>query len=213
MRYSRFPMRSSSTIKTAPPPEGLAAIGDSAAANLRYIRDTIEAAHAFTLVPGRGCILMGGIALLAAVLDALPRLAPYWLTIWLSAAVFAGAVALYEMAEKARRQGVSLRRTVAFRFFMTLAPSFVAGGILTAALLGEVGRDVISGVWMLSYGAGIAASGPFSIPVVLIAGCAFIGLGAVTLTAPTSWVPALLGLGFGGIHIVLGIIVVRRHGG
>jgi len=204
---------SGNTVRAEASREGLAAIGDSAAANLRYIRDTIEAAHAFTLVPGRGCILMGGIAVVAALLELLPALAPHWLTIWLSAAVFAGAIALYEMAEKASKQGVSLRRTVAFRFFMTLAPSFVAGGILTAALLNDVGRDVIAGIWMLSYGAGIAASGVFSIPVVLIAGCSFIGLGAVTLTAPAGWTPALLGLGFGGIHLALGAIVVRRHGG
>lgn len=190
-----------------------AALGDSAAANLRYIRETIEAAHAFTLVPGRGCIFMGCIALLAAVLEFQAGLAQYWLTIWLSAAVFAGAVALYEIAEKARSEGVRLRRTVAYRFFMTLAPSFAAGGVLTAALHDTVGRDVIAGIWMLSYGAGVAAGGVFSIPIVLIAGCTFIGLGAVTLTAPASWTPILLGIGFGGIHLAMGVIVVRRHGG
>lgn len=203
------PLRTSNTTADNEP----AALNASAAANLRYIRDTIEAAHAFTLVPGRGCVLMGCIAVVAAVLDLQPALQPHWLSVWLAAAVIAAAIALYEMAEKARHEGVSLRRTVALRFFMTLSPSFAAGGILTAALHDSVTRDVIAGIWLLSYGAGLAAAGVASIPAVLIAGCTFLGLGAVTLTAPPSWAPVLLAAGFGGIHLALGIIVMRRHGG
>ncbi len=188
-------------------------IGDRAAANLRYIRDTIDAVQTFTLVPGRGCVWMGLVALLAATLELLPEFAEQWLSLWLAAAVIAGAIGLYEMAEKARREGISLRRSSATRFFMTLAPAFSVGAILTAALLDTVPRDVIAGIWLLSYGAGLAACGVFSIPVVLIAGGAFIGLGAVTLTAPASWSPMLLAVGFGLIHIVLGFLVMRRYGG
>ena len=188
-------------------------IGDRAAANLRYIRDTIDAVQPFTLVPGRGCVWMGLLALLAATLELLPEFADQWLSLWLAAAVIAGAIGLYEMAEKARREGISLRRSSATRFFMTLAPAFSVGAILTAALLDTVPRDVIAGIWLLRYGAGLAACGVFSIPVVLIAGGAFIGLGAVTLTAPASWSPRLLAAGFGLIHIVLGVLVMRRYGG
>jgi hypothetical protein len=192
--------------------EGPTTIGDSAAANLRYIRNTIEAANTFSLVPGPGSILMGLIALLAAALEAQAPLAENWLTIWLAAAVLSGSIAVYEMAEKGHRQGISLRGTVAWRFFMTLAPAFSVGGILTAALLDSVGRDVIAAIWLLCYGAGVAACGVFSLPIVLIAGCTFIGLGVVTLTAPPSWATVLLALGFGGIHIVLGMLVVSRNG-
>lgn len=182
-----------------------------AAANLRYIRETMQAAHAFTLVPGRGCIIMGVIAIIAAGLELHPALSMQWLPLWLVAAVLAGVVAVYEMAEKARGEGISLRRSSATRFFMTLAPAFSVGAILTAALSGDVSREVIAGIWLLSYGAGIAACGVFSIPVVLIAGAAFIGLGSVALTAPESWAPLLLAIGFGGIHIALGTIVIHRY--
>jgi len=188
-------------------------ISSMAAENLRYIRNTIEAAHTFTTVPGKGCIAIGLIALLAAGLDMLPALAPYWLPIWLIAAVAAGTAALLFMESKARRQGLSLRRTVALRFFLTLTPAFVAGGVLTAALLDTVGRDAIAGIWLLMYGVGIAACGVFSIPAVLTAGFAFLGLGTVALVAPAAWAPMLLALGFGGVHLLLGIIVVRDHGG
>lgn len=188
-------------------------IGLGAAENLRYIRSTIEAAHTFTTVPGKGCIAMGIAALVAAGLELVPSFATHWLPIWLVAAVISCAVALFFMEAKAQSQGLSLRRMVALRFFLTLAPACAAGGVLTAALLDVVGRDVIAGIWMLMYGAGLAACGTFSIPVVLIAGFSFMGLGTVTLVAPPGWAPLLLALGFGGIHLVLGALIIRDHGG
>jgi hypothetical protein len=188
-------------------------IGTGAAENLRYIRNTIEAAQTFTSIPGKGCIVMGTAAVAAAVLESLPALGTHWLPIWLAAAVLSAAVALFFMEEKARNQGLSLRRTVATRFFLTLAPAFVAGGILTVALMDVVGREVIAGIWLLLYGVGIAACGLFSLGIVLIAGFAFMGLGTVALAAPGTWAPALLGIRFGGIHLVLGVLIMRDHGG
>lgn len=188
-------------------------IGSGAARNLRYIRDTIDATRTFTTVPGKGCIVMGVAGLTAAGLESLPALSGLWLPIWLTAAVVSCTAALYFMERKARAQGLSLRRSIAWRFFLTLIPAFVVGAVLTATLLEIVGREVIAAIWLLMYGVGLAACGTFSIPIVLIAGLAFIGLGTVTLAAPGAWAPALLALGFGGVHIVLGAIVARDHGG
>jgi hypothetical protein len=194
-------------------PDGTASIGRGAAENLRYIRNTIEAAQTFTTVPGKGCIVMGCAATLASIVEAMPSFAAHWLPIWLTAAVVSAASALYFMEQKARSQGLSLRRAVATRFFLTLAPAFVAGGILTVALYDIVGREIIGGIWLLLYGVGIAACGLFSIPIVLISGFAFMGLGTVALSAPGAWMPWLLGGGFGGIHLLLGVIILRDHGG
>jgi len=188
-------------------------IGLGAAENLRYIRSTIEAAHTFTTVPGKGCIAMGIAALTAAGLESVPALARHWLPIWLTAAVIACAAALFFMQAKAEAQGLSLRRSVAVRFFLTLLPAFVVGGILTVALIDDVGRNAMTGIWLLTYGAGIAACGAFSIPIVLIAGFTFMGFGTVALAAPAAAAPFLLALGFGAVHIVLGYLIVRDHGG
>ena len=205
MRSTRSSSRAARGIPTP--------IGASAAEHLRYIRSTIEAAHTFTTIPGKGCIAMGLAALAAVGLESVPALAPHWLPIWLTAAVVSCTAALFFMEKKARREGLSLRRTVALRFFLTLAPAFVAGAVLTVALLDDVGRDDVAGMWLLLYGVGLAACGVFSIPVVLIAGFAFMGLGTVALAAPAGWAPAMLGLGFGGIHLALGAVVMRDHGG
>lgn len=188
-------------------------IGSGAAANLRYIRDTIDATRTFTTVPGKGCIVMGLAGLTAAGLESIPAMSNLWLPIWLAAAVVSCTAALFFMERKARAQGLSLRRSVAWRFFLTLIPAFVVGAILTAALLQVVSREAIAAIWLLMYGVGLAACGTFSIPIVLIAGVAFIGLGTVTLAAPAAWAPALLAVGFGGIHIVLGAVIARDHGG
>jgi hypothetical protein len=191
----------------------MASIGTGAAENLRFIRDTIEASQTFTTVPGKGCIAMGIAAIIASILEGIPSLGPHWLPIWLTAAVTSCAIALFFMEQKARVQGLSLRRTVATRFFLTLAPAFAAGGILTVALTDIVSRDIVAGIWLLLYGVGIAACGLFSIPVVLIAGFAFMGLGTVALAAPAGWAPWLLGAGFGGIHLILGGLIIKDHGG
>lgn len=188
-------------------------IGSSAAENLRYIRSTIEAAHTFTTVPGKGCVFMGIAALAASVLESMPQIASHWLPIWLTAAVVSCATALLFMEAKARSQGLSLLRSVARRFFLTLAPAFLAGSVLTVALVETVGRNVIAGVWLLMYGVGLSACGVFSAPVVLIAGFAFMGLGMVSFAAPSAWAPVLLALGFGGVHLVLGTVIWRNHGG
>jgi len=188
-------------------------IGTGAAEHLRYIRNTIAAAHTFTTIPGKGCIAMGIAALIAAGIEAIPAFAEHWLPIWLTAAVVSAAVALFFMEQKARSEGLSLRRAVATRFFLTLAPAFVAGGVLTVALTDTVGREVIAGIWLLLYGVGIAAAGLFSISLMLIAGFAFMGLGTVALAAPAAWAPYLLGAGFGAVHLVLGALIIRDHGG
>lgn len=181
--------------------------------NLRYIRSTIEAAHTFTTVPGKGCIAMGLTALFAVGVESIPAFAPYWLGVWVGAAIVACGSALWFMEQKARAQGLSLRRAVAKRFFMTLAPAFIAGAILTAALAGRVDREIVTGMWLLLYGTGLAACGLFAIPAVFTAGLAFMALGTATLWLPPGSAHVVLALGFGGIHLVLGATIVRHHGG
>jgi hypothetical protein len=188
-------------------------IDSGALENLRYIRSTIEAADTFTTVPGYGCIAMGVTALVAVGVESIPQLTQYWLGIWVAAAIVACATALWFMEQKARAQGLSLRRAVARRFFMTLAPAFVAGAILTAALAGSVDREVMTGMWLLLYGTGLAACGPFAIRAVSTAGLAFMALGTATLWLPPGSAHIVLALGFGGIHLALGANIVRHHGG
>jgi hypothetical protein len=193
--------------------EGATPIDSGAIENLRYIRSTIEAAHAFTTVPGRGCVAMGLIALGAAGLVDTPTLASHWLSIWLGAAAVAALTALAFLGRKAAAQGLSLARGVAKRFFLALLPSFVAGAVLTAALYEPAAYRPVAGVWLLCYGAGLAASGVHSIRAVMVAGFAFMLLGGGVLFLPVLSPTLLLAIGFGGVHIGLGLVIARYHGG
>lgn len=188
-------------------------IHSGALAHLQYIRATMEAAHSFTSVPGKGCVAMGVVALAAAALSSWPPFAAHWLPIWLGAAVLAVVLVALFLVDKVHAQGFSLSRGVVRRFFLVLAPALVAGAILTAALASTPARSLVPGTWLLLYGAGLAAAGIFSLPVVSVTGCAFMLLGAFALALSPTWSVALLGAGFGGLHIVLGVIVWRRHGG
>jgi hypothetical protein len=194
-------------------PASPVSIDAGAVAHLRYIRETIEAAHTFTSVPGKGCIAMGITALAAAALQSAPPLAAHWFWIWLAAAAVAIALVTFFLVRKTRQQGLSLLRGVARRFFLALLPPLGAGAVLTAALFVAGAQDLIPGVWLLLYGAGVAASGVFSVPAVSVTGFAFMALGVLALALPQGWSTLLMAAGFGGLHLVLGCLILRRHGG
>ncbi len=120
-------------------------IDSGAVENLQYIRRTIEAADTSLPCPARGVSRwVSPPSLPWPQSHTLPwRLTgsrcgweqPSW----------RARLHSYFMEQKAHAQGLSLRRAVARRFFMTLAPAFLSGAILTAALVGRVDRDLITG--------------------------------------------------------------------
>jgi hypothetical protein len=57
------------------------------------------------------------------------------------------------------------------------------------------------------------AGGAFSVRLVPVMGAGFLAIGALALLTPLGWADLWLGAGFGGLHIVFGAIIARRHGG
>jgi hypothetical protein len=87
------------------------------------------------------------------------------------------------------------------------------GALLTIFLFRAGFIAAIPGMWLLLYGTAVVAGGAFSVRVVPLMGFCFMVIGTVALFSPPSWADALMGAGFGGLHVGFGIWIARRHGG
>jgi hypothetical protein len=189
------------------------ALHSHAIANLRYIRDTMESASAFTAVPGWGGVAMGLSAVGAALLATRTDRPAEWLGVWLADAALALVVGGSTMAHKARGAGQSVSSGAGRRFLLGLAPPIAAAAVLTAVLARSGAWSVIPGTWLLLYGVGVMAGGAFSVRLVPLLGALFMLLGTVAFVLPAAWGDALLALGFGGLHVAFGLVIARRYGG
>jgi hypothetical protein len=181
--------------------------------NLRFIRDTMERAGSFTAVPGWGQVAIGGTALAAAWLAARQPTALAWLVVWLGEGLVALALGAWTLARKARAVNSSLLSGPGRRFGLSFLPPMTVGGLLTFALYFAGMQRLIPATWLLLYGTGVITGGAFSVRIVPVMGLTFFALGTAALLAPSHWGNAFLAAGFGGVHIVFGVIIARRHGG
>lgn len=188
-------------------------LGDRAADNLRYIRDTMERAASFTAVPGWGQVAMGVSALLATFVAMGQSTTFGWVAVWVGEAAFAFVVALVAMTCKARTAGVPLFSVPGRRFASSFAPPMVAGALLTVVLFRAGLVGVLPGTWLLLYGAGVVTGGAHSVRIVPITGLTFMVVGTVALLGPAAWRDWEMAAGFGVLHVVFGFIVARRYGG
>ncbi len=180
---------------------------------LSFIRTTLESNATFTAVSGKGLIAMGLTACAAACFTALEGNADRWLSIWLLAGFMSFLIGAGFLLAKARREGFKLLRGVGRRFLFNLAPPLIAGAALTLVLHQNAAAHLIPGTWLLLYGVSVVTAGAFSVRVVPAMGVAFMGLGAVALALAPDYLNSLLLSGFGALHIVFGLLIVRRYGG
>ncbi|MFN7944673.1 MAG: hypothetical protein U0Z53_04935 [Blastocatellia bacterium] len=201
---SPAPLRSQ---PTEPP-----ALHDRAMDNLRFIRETMERASSFTAVPGRGMVVIGLTALGATYLAGRARWPGAWLRVWLIEAALALVIAAITISRKARAANESLISRPARKFVLSLTPPWLAAALLTVLLNRVRLNESVPGMWLMLYGAGVITGGAFSVRVVPVMGTAFMLLGSVALFAPAvgDW---LMAAGFGGLHIVFGLIIARKYGG
>jgi len=190
-----------------------AALHDRAMDNIRFIRETMERASAFTAVPGWGQVAVGVTAFVAAYLAVHEATARRWLFVWLAEAVIACLIAGWTLDRKARATDTPLLSGPARKVAFSLSPPLIVGALLTAVLFKARVTSVIPGVWLLLYGTGVVTGGMFSVSVVPLMGICFMVLGAIALFVSPPWANWLLAAGFGGLHIIFGIIIARKYGG
>jgi len=181
--------------------------------DLRFIRDTMERSAAFTAVSGWGYIFMGLTALVAAWLAARQSSSLAWLQIWLAEGMLAAAIGLLACTWKANRRGLPLFSGPARKVALSLAPPLVAGAFLTFLLFRAGLQSALPATWLLLYGAGIITGGAFSVAIVPVMGLCLMLVGGFAVLAPAAWGNWFMAVGFGGLHIIFGFLIARRHGG
>jgi hypothetical protein len=196
-------MPTSATQNPAPDP----------AADLRFIRDTMERSASFTAVPGWGQVILGLTALAAAALASRSASPSQWLKIWLAEATLAALIAVISIRWKADRRGLPLFTGPGRRVALGLFPPLVAGALLTYLLQRAGLNAALAPAWLLLYGAGIITGGAYSVSIVPVMGLCFMATGALAVVAPAAWANWFLAAGFGGLHIIFGFLIARRHGG
>lgn len=196
-----------------PRPPQPPALHDRAMDNLRYIRETMERAGSFTAVPGWGQVGVGTTAIAAAYVAARQPSVELWLVTWLAEAVVALAIGGWALARKAHAVNDPILSGPGRRFGLSFLPPMAVGGLLTAALYRAGLAQALPGTWLLLYGTGIVTGGAFSVRIVPVMGLCFMLAGAVALFGPAPWGNWCMAAGFGGLHILFGIIIARRYGG
>ncbi len=181
--------------------------------NLRYIRETMEGASAFTGVPGWGGVAMGMTALAATWFASRQPTHGLWLAAWIGEAILSASIAAWAVTRKARRAAIPLLSKPGRKFALSFSPPMIAGLLLTIALVRLGLERLLPGAWLLLYGAAVANAGAFSVRIVPAMGLCFMLCGACALFSPAGWGDAYLAAGFGGLHILFGFVIARRHGG
>ena len=156
---------------------------------------------------------MGLSAVAAAAIAHMQPTRVRWMETWFAEGLLAFIIGLLAMWHKSRQRHMSLFSRPGIKFIFSFAPPLIVGALLTMVLWQAGVATVIPGVWLCLYGTGIIAGGAFSVRIVPIMGSVFVLLGALSFFSPPVWGDLLLAAGFGGLHIIFGLIIARRYGG
>jgi hypothetical protein len=173
----------------------------------------MERSASFTAVPGWGQVVLGLTALTAAGLAARQSTPSAWLKIWLVEGVLAAIIAFISIRQKANRRGLPIFTGPGRRVAFGLFPPLIAGALLTFLLQRAGLNSALAPAWLLLYGAGIITGGAYSVSIVPVMGLCFMATGTLAVVAPAAWANWFLATGFGGLHIIFGFLIARRHGG
>jgi hypothetical protein len=191
----------------------LVPLDSHALATLRYIRSTINTAGSLP-VPGSAGLATGMIGLLASILASDALLGAFWLAVWIAAAVIGAATGGALVVRQSARNGFTLLGTPGRKVLLCLLPCLFAGGVLTVVHLQLGNRHAIAGTWLLLYGCGLISISAVTCRTIGYLGGCFALLGCVAFLVPAGYHMALLGAGFGGLHMLYGLLARRgdEHG-
>ena len=181
--------------------------------NLQFIRDTMAQAASFTAISGVGMVLVGTLAVVAALLVGRVGDAHAQVLAWIGVAAVAALVSTVATVRKARAAGMPVLSGPGRKLVLSFSPPIAVGALLTPVLVRAGADALLPGVWLLLYGTAVIAGGAFSVRIVPVMGACIMLVGTAALFGAASYGNLFMGVGFGGMHLLFGALIARRHGG
>jgi len=209
--------------EVAEAPEKIVYLHEKAMENLDFIRNTLACSTPFTSVSGWGLLAMGLYSLGGGWVASWRLDYDWWINCWVTIGVGGFLMGLVAMIWKMKQEPRPVRAYALRRFAFSLFPPILAGAVLTEVFYEHHIDILLPGMWLMLYGAGVITGGAFSVRVLPLMGLLFMLLGILafftatgkpfpllnTLTAPDLFMIA----GFGVLHILFGVIIIRKYGG
>jgi hypothetical protein len=190
-------------------PANTVTIDSHAAATLRYIRASMEAAGPLA-IPASAALTVGAVGLCAALACATPALSADWLSVWLAAAMLAGATGGYLLIRRSALRGFALLGAPLRKFLLCLLPGLFLGAVLTLLEYRAGELRLIPGIWLLCYGCTLISTSAITGRPLAVLGSVFTCFGLLALVLPQAAQNFMLGSGFGALHVLFGLLVDRE---
>jgi len=190
--------------------EALRALADIRAVIDRTARYSTFSALSGFLAGGAALAGSGGCGYFAQFPGAQDTDGKAYFLVWSGVFAFAALQWLILTWLKARSRGESMWTPIARTAFNAMLGPGLAGIFASIVLFASNGYQYLAGLWLLLYGCGLWAVSFFAPVFLRWLGLAFICLGCcawVKTTDPGFW----LGIGFGGLHLIFGIVVLARY--
>ena len=120
-----------------------------------------------------------------------------------------GAIAVWKKSNAARSELLSAPTR---KFLLSFTPAIITGALITLSAYLSGSYSILPGVWLTCYGSSVISGGTFSVRIVPIMGAGFLLLGALAFL-DLAWGNWCLAAGFGGLHIIFGLLIARKYGG
>jgi hypothetical protein len=115
------------------------------------------------------------------------------------------------MARQAAQSGHARYLGPVRKFLLCLCPALMAGAVLTLVLWHAGNTGLIPGVWLLLYGCAVLSASTVTIArtmrLICIMGCLFMLLGMLAFAVPAYLHTLILGMGFGALHSIFGVLI------